>query len=97
MGCSVAYRLAKDGAKVTVLERSIPGAEASSAAAGILGPTVESFDDAFALQLGRRSRELHAELAEELDEHFGVDVGFRRCAVILARSCATGSSRPMLR
>ncbi len=82
MGCSVAYRLAKDGAKVTVLERSIPGAEASSAAAGILGPTVESFDDAFALQLGRRSRELHAELAEELDELFGVDVGFRRCGVI---------------
>ena len=82
MGCSVAYRLAKDGAKVTVLERSIPGAEASSAAAGILGPTVESFDDAFALQLGRQSRELHAALAEELDEQFGVDVGFRRCGVV---------------
>lgn len=82
MGCSVAYRLAKDGAEVIVLERSIPGAEASSAAAGILGPTVESFDDAFALQLGRRSRELHAELADELDEHFGVDVGFRRCGVV---------------
>lgn len=82
MGCSVAYRLAKDGAQVTVLERSIPGAEASAAAAGILGPTIESFDDALALQLGRRSRELHAELAEELDELFGIDVGFRRCGVI---------------
>lgn len=82
MGCAVAYRLAKDGARVTVLERSVPGAEASSAAAGILGPSVESFDDAFALQLGRRSRELHAELAEELDELFGVDVGFRRCGVV---------------
>lgn len=82
MGCSVAYRLAKDGAKVTVLERSVPGAEASSAAAGILGPTVESFDDAFALQLGRRSRELHAELAEEIDELFGIDVGFRRCGIL---------------
>lgn len=82
MGCSVAYRLAKDGAKVTVLERSIPGAEASSKAAGILGPTVEAVDDAFALQLGRRSRELHAVLAEELDEQFGVDVGFRRCGVV---------------
>jgi glycine oxidase len=81
MGCSVAYRLAKDGARVLVLERSIPGAEASSAAAGILGPTVESFGDALALQLGRRSRELHAELAEELDELFGVDVGFRRSSL----------------
>jgi len=82
MGCSVAYRLAKGGAKVLVLERSIPGAEASSAAAGILGPTVESFGDALALQLGRRSRELHAELADELDELFGVDIGFRRCGVV---------------
>lgn len=82
MGCTVAYRLAKDGARVLVLERSIPGAEASSAAAGILGPSVESFEDALALQLGRRSRELHAELAEELDELFGVDVGFRRCGVV---------------
>lgn len=82
MGCSVAYWLAKDGARVAVLERSVPGAEASSAAAGILGPTVESFDDAIALQLGRRSRELHAELADELDELFGVDVGFRRCGVV---------------
>ena len=82
MGCSVAYRLAKDGAQVLVLERSIPGAEASSAAAGILGPTVESFEDALALQIGRRSRELHAELADELDELCGVDVGFRRCGVV---------------
>jgi len=82
MGCSVAYRLAKDGASVLVLERSIPGAEASSAAAGILGPSVESFEDALALQLGRRSRELHAELADELDELFGIDVGFRRCGVL---------------
>ncbi|MGB5283034.1 MAG: FAD-dependent oxidoreductase, partial [Polyangiales bacterium] len=82
MGCSVAYRLAKDGARVLVLERSVPGAEASSAAAGILGPSVESFEDALALQLGRRSRELHAELADELDELFGVDVGFRRCGIV---------------
>ena len=82
MGCSVAYRLAKNDVRVLVLEKSVPGAEASSAAAGILGPSVESFRDAFALQLGRRSRELHAELADELDELFGIDVGFRRCGVI---------------
>lgn len=82
MGCSVAYRLAKDGARVLVLERSVPGAEASSAAAGILGPTVESYDDALALQIGRQSRELHAEWADELDELFGIDVGFRRSGVI---------------
>ena len=52
MGCSIAYRLAKDGARVLVLERSIPGAEASSAAAGILGPTVESFGTRWRLSSG---------------------------------------------
>lgn len=82
MGCSTAYRLAKEGLQVLVLERSVPGAEASSAAAGILAPSIESAHDAFALQLGRRSRELHAELSEELDELFGIDVGFRRSGVI---------------
>lgn len=82
MGCSIAYQLAKEDVDVLVLEKSVPGAEASSAAAGILAPSVESFRDAFALQLGRRSRELHAVLADELDELFGVDVGFRRCGVV---------------
>ena len=79
MGCSIAYRLAKDGARVLVLERSIPGAEASSAAAGILGPTVESFGDALALQLGRRSRELHAELAELDQQASSLEVHGVRC------------------
>jgi len=82
MGCSVAYRLAKEGIRVTVLEKSVPGAEASSAAAGILGPSVESFRDPFALQLGRRSRELHAVWSDELDELLGIDVGFRRSGVL---------------
>ena len=81
MGCSVAYRLAERGLRVVVLEKSVPGAEASSAAGGILGPTVESFDQPVALQLGLRSRELHAKLAEELLERTGVEVGFRRCGV----------------
>src|SRR2546425_160185 len=41
-GCAVALRLAQAGRRVVVLERSIPGAEASSAAAGILSPAVEA-------------------------------------------------------
>lgn len=81
MGCSVAYRLVERGLRVVVLEKSVPGAEASSAAGGILGPTVESFDHPVALELGVRSRELHAKLAKEMLERTGVDVGFRRCGV----------------
>ncbi len=40
MGCASALALAKRGARVTLLERAVPGAEASSAAAGILGAQV---------------------------------------------------------
>lgn len=81
MGCSVAYRLALAGAQVVVLEKSVPGAEASTAAAGILGPAVESWDDEVAFELGLRSRELHASLAEELRERTDIDVGFHRCGI----------------
>ena len=41
MGCTTALAIAELGADVTVLERAVPGAEASSAAAGILGAQVE--------------------------------------------------------
>src|SRR4029450_10713079 len=42
VGCAVAWRLQQAGVQCTVLERSIPGAEASSAAAGILAPQAEA-------------------------------------------------------
>jgi glycine oxidase len=43
IGCSLARRLAMAGARVTLLERGRPGAEASWAAAGILEPTAGSY------------------------------------------------------
>ena len=38
IGCSAGWELAKAGARVTLIERSAPGAEASGASAGILAP-----------------------------------------------------------
>ena len=54
MGCAVALRLAQRGVGVTVIERGIPGAEASSAAAGILGPQMEAEGPGPLLELGLR-------------------------------------------
>ncbi len=82
MGCMTALRLADEGLKVMVLEKSVPGAEASSAAAGILGPTIESFERPGAMRLGIQSRELHAALSEELSDACGLDVGFRRSGIL---------------
>ncbi len=82
MGCALALRLAQAGLRPTVLERAVPGAEASSVAAGILGPAIEAKAPGAMLALGVESRERHAALATELLEGHGIDVGFRRCGVL---------------
>lgn len=82
MGCSIARRLAQRGHSVRVLERSIPGAEASSVAAGILAPLVENEDDGPMRAFGVLSRELHAAESEALREETGLDVGFVRSGVM---------------
>jgi len=76
-GCGVALRLAQAGRSVVVLERSVPGAEASSAAGGILSPGVEAvepgpFYDLCALSLSR-----YAAFAAEVERLSGLWVGFR--------------------
>lgn len=77
MGCTAALRLARAGLRVCVLERSVPGAEASTAAAGMLAPLMEAEDVGPALRLGLRSKALYAQLAAELREQHGLDIGHR--------------------
>src|SRR6478752_7188128 len=82
MGSAVALRLAQRGIGVTVIERGIPGAEASSAAAGILGPQMEAEGPGPLLELGLRSRALYPGLAAALRELTGIDVGYDRSGVL---------------
>jgi glycine oxidase len=84
MGCGLALRLRQAGLSVTVLERSIPGAEASSAAAGILGPQMESEGPGPFLELCLRSRALYGGLATELRELTGVDIAYLPSGVLKA-------------
>lgn len=81
VGNLVGLRLADAGAEVVLLERAVPGAEASSAAAGILAAQSEAAEDSPRFALTLASRDLHAALAEELRARVGVDVGYRRCGV----------------
>lgn len=85
MGCSIALRLAQRGAKVTVLERSIPGAEASSAAGGILAPQEEVTRAGPFFELCLRSRQLYPAFADELRALSGVDIAYLPSGVM---SCA---------
>jgi glycine oxidase len=76
-GSSVALRLAQAGSKVVVLERAIPGAEASSAAGGILSPGVEAVEPGPFYALCRASLARYEPFAKELLALSGMDVGWR--------------------
>ena len=82
MGCASALELAKAGAKVIVLERSVPGAEASSAAAGILGAQVETVEGDPVFELARESRARYPAWAEQLKSATGIDIGYRQCGIL---------------
>lgn len=73
IGCATAYELAKAGSRVTLFERATPGAEASSAAAGLLtvgGTRRSSSFQKLALDSWAR----YPDIARELRDVTGVDV-----------------------
>ena len=72
IGCAVAYELSKARATAILVERGEIGQEASSAAAGMLSPLLESDgDDGFA-RLCLQARSLFPDYLEELRERTGV-------------------------
>ncbi len=76
-GSSVALRLAQAGRAVVVLERAIPGAEASSAAGGILSPGVEALEPGPFYALCRASLARYEAFAREVETLSGMSVSFR--------------------
>jgi glycine oxidase len=86
MGCATALALAERGAQVVVLERAVPGAEASSAAAGILGAQVELHERSEDVARFIRARELWGTWAHALREASGIDVGYRVSGVLRVAS-----------
>jgi glycine oxidase len=76
-GSSVALRLAQAGRSVAVLERAIPGAEASSAAGGILSPGVEAVEPGPFHALCRASLDRYEAFVREVEALSGMSVGYR--------------------
>lgn len=74
MGCAVAWRLAQAGVSVTVLERALPGAEASTKAAGMLAVQGEADEVGPFLDLCLASRARWGDFAGEVGSASGVDV-----------------------
>ena len=83
IGGSIAWRLAQGGLKVTLLDRSEPGAEASSAAAGMLAPLGEMVEPRPFAELCMASRSLYPRFAAEIQESSGHDAGYRSDGALL--------------
>lgn len=75
IGGSIAYHLAKKGRRVLILEREKIGSGASGAAAGMLGAQSETHRADVLFDLARQSRAMFPQLAEELRELTGIDIG----------------------
>jgi glycine oxidase len=77
-GLASAWRLARRGQQVTIIEREVAGAGASRAAAGMLAPTAEvRFEEAELLTIGQRSLSLYPRFVEELEADSGLSVDYR--------------------
>jgi glycine oxidase len=75
IGASIAFQLAKRQFRVGVLEKERIASQASSAAAGMLGAQSEFSEESPLIPLALKSRALVPELAEELKELTGIDIG----------------------
>ena len=82
MGCATALELARRGVRdIVLLERAVPGAEASSAAAGMLAAQVES-KDAEERAHYIRARAAYEAWSEELRSATGLAIGYRKSGVV---------------
>jgi len=82
IGCSLARELARLSKQVVVTERGRPGAAASSAAAGLLLPTLHAADTGPLAELGFDSAAVYESWIGELRQEGAGDVGFCRRGLI---------------
>jgi glycine oxidase len=78
IGLSLAWELARRGSHVQLIERGVPGREASWAGAGILPSASRASSHPYE-RLCRLACDLHPRWAAQLRELTGIDTGYRRC------------------
>jgi glycine oxidase len=82
IGCALARDLTLAGARITLLDRAAPGAEASSAAAGMLGPQAECDGPHALLTLGVASRAMYPDVVAALRAETGLDPEHQRDGIV---------------
>ncbi len=94
IGLSLARELRRRSAAVLVIDRGMPGREASHAAAGMLAASEGEFPPAL-LRLGTISFQLYPEFVRELEDEAGLDVDFRtQGSLLLTDSPRSGFAAP---
>lgn len=81
IGCSIAYRLAKEGLHVAVIDGRRAG-QASTAAGGMLGAQNEFEKENPLLDIALESRKMFADLQEELLSETGIDIELRKAGLM---------------
>jgi glycine oxidase len=83
IGLSCAWRAARQGARVAVLERGEPGGGATRVAAGMLAPVGElSFGEPELLELTLAASRLYPAFVEELEAATGIATGYERLGAL---------------
>ena len=76
IGCFIAYELSKAGLEVVVIEKGQVGAEASSAAAGLLVPLHMAEDERALFELHLASTQMFPTFVPELEAETGISVEY---------------------
>ena len=89
IGCSLAEELARRGRRVVVLDRGRPGAEASSAAAGILSAQMDVPRPGAFFELCQAARRLYPGWVRRLERASGIRTEYRTTGILyLAQTAA---------
>ena len=92
IGASIAWRLARNNFRVLLLDAAKIGAEASSAAAGMLAPAGE-FDDPSMLDFASRSLAAYPEFVRSIEADGGLAIEFRKTTAVEIALTNTGLSK----
>jgi glycine oxidase len=93
IGCAVAREFARRGRRVVLLERGIPGGEASGVAAGLLSPQADGSEPGPFLDLCLESRALYPDWVRAIEAESGRAVSFRRTGILRCARSVEEESR----
>lgn len=82
IGLSIAWRLARDGWRVTIFEKNLVGEEASWAAAGMLSPGGEVEGRSALADLAVESRALYGGFVRDLERASGFAIDYQECGAV---------------